>query len=220
MEEMKALEKNNTWEICALPKRHKPVGCKWVFTLKYKVNGTLDGHKARLVAKGFTQTYGVDYSKTFSPVAKLNTVRVLFVAVNKDRSLYQLDVKNAFLNGDLVEEVYMSPPPGFEAQFGQQVCKLQKSLYSLKQSPRTWFDIFTPFVKSQRYSQGHSDHTLFTKVSKTGKIAVLIIYVDDIVLSGDDQAEINQLKQRMGNEFEIKDLRNLEIFPWNGGGQI
>ncbi|KAA0054163.1 Cysteine-rich RLK (RECEPTOR-like protein kinase) 8 [Cucumis melo var. makuwa] len=212
MEEIKALEKNNTWEICALPKGHKLVGCKWVFTLKYKADGTLDRHKARLVAKGFTQTYGVDYSKTFSPVAKLNTVRVLSVAVNKDWPLYQLDVKNAFLNGDLVEEVYMSPPPGFEAQFGQQVCKLQKSLYGLKQSPRALFDRFTNFVKSQGYSQGHSDHTLFTKVSKTGKIAVLIVYVDDIALFGDDQAEINQLKQRMGNEFEIKDLGNLKYF--------
>ncbi|KAA0043637.1 Cysteine-rich RLK (receptor-like protein kinase) 8 [Cucumis melo var. makuwa] len=155
--EMKALEKNNTWEICALPKGHKPVGCKWVLTLKYKADGTLDRHKARLVAKGFTQTYG-------------------------------LDVKNAFMNGDLVEEVYMGPPPGFEAQFGQQVCKLQKSLYGLKQSPRAWFDKFTTFVKSQEYSQGHSDHTLFTKVAETGKIAILIVYVDDIVLSRDDQA--------------------------------
>ncbi|KAA0040884.1 Beta-galactosidase [Cucumis melo var. makuwa] len=212
MEEMKALEKNNTWEICALPKGHKLVGCKWVFTLKYKEDGTLDRHKARLVAKRFTQTYGVDYSETFSPVAKLNTVRLLSVAVNKDWSLYQLDVKNAFLNGDLVEEVYMSHPPGFEAQCGQQVCKLQKSLYGLKQSPRAWLDRFTTFVKFQGYSQGHSDHTLFSNVSETGKIAVLIVYVDDIVLSGDDQAEISQLKQRMGNEFEIKDLENLKYF--------
>ncbi|KAL0559388.1 hypothetical protein IC582_003997 [Cucumis melo] len=150
MEEMKALEKNNTWEICALPNGHKPVGCKWVFTLKYKADGTLDRHKVRLVAKGFTQTYGVDYLETFSFVTKLNTVRVLFsVVVNKDWPLYQLDVKNAFLNGDLVEEVYMSPLPGFEAQFGQQVCKLQKSLYGLKQSPKAWFDRFTTFVKSQ-----------------------------------------------------------------------
>ncbi|KAA0050819.1 Beta-galactosidase [Cucumis melo var. makuwa] len=213
MEKMKALEKNRTWEICALPKGHKTVGCKWVFSLKYKADGTLDRHKARLVAKGFTQTYGIDYSETFSPVAKLNTVRVLLsVAVNKDWPLYQPDVHNAFLNGDLVEEVYMSPPPGFEAQFGQQVCKLQKSLYGLKQSLRAWFDRFTTFVKSQGYSQGHSDHTLFTKASKTEKIAILIVYVDDIVLTGDDQTEISQLKQRMGDEFEIKDLENLKYF--------
>ncbi|KAA0041351.1 Cysteine-rich RLK (receptor-like protein kinase) 8 [Cucumis melo var. makuwa] len=136
----------------------------------------------------------------------------LLTDTRQDWPLYQLDVKNAFLNGDLVEEVYMSPPPGFEAQFGQQVCKLQKSLYGPKQSPRAWFDRFTTFVKSQGYSQGHSDHTLFTKVFETRKIAVLIVYVDDIVLSGDDQAEINQLKQRMGNELEIKDLGNLKYF--------
>ncbi|KAL0552943.1 hypothetical protein IC582_012078 [Cucumis melo] len=185
MEEMKALEKNRTWEICALPKGHKTVGCKWVFSLKYKADGTLDRHKARVL---------------------------LSVAVNKDWPLYQLDVKNVFLNGDLVEEVYMSPPPGFEAQFGQEVCKLQKSLYGLKQSPRAWFDRFTTFVKSQGYSQGHSDHTLFTKASKTGKIAILIVYVDDIVLTGDDQTEISQLKQRMSDEFEIKDLGNLKYF--------
>ncbi|KAA0041918.1 reverse transcriptase [Cucumis melo var. makuwa] len=124
----------------------KLVGCKWVFTLKYKADETLDRHKAR----------------------------------------------------DLVEEVYMSPPPSFEAQFGQQVCKLQKSLYGLKQSPRVWFGRFTIFVKSQGDSQEHSDHTLFTEIFKTRNIVVLIVYVDDIVFSGDDQIEINQLKQRMG----------------------
>ncbi|KAA0035978.1 Cysteine-rich RLK (receptor-like protein kinase) 8 [Cucumis melo var. makuwa] len=157
--EMNALEKNRTWEICALPMGHKTVGCKWAFSLKYKAD-----------------------------VAKLNTVRILLpVAVNKDWSLYQLDVKNTFMNGDLVEEVYMSPLPRFEAQFGQQACKLQKFLYGLKHSSRAWFNKFTTFVKSQGYSQGHFGHTLFTKVSKTGKIAILIVYVDDIVLTGDDQ---------------------------------
>ncbi|KAA0046348.1 reverse transcriptase [Cucumis melo var. makuwa] len=109
-----------------------------------------------------------------------------------------LNFKTAFLDGDLVEEVYMSPLPGFEAQFGQQVCELQTSLYGLKQSPRAWFDRFTTFVKSQWYSQRHSDHTLFTKVSKIEKIVVLIVCVDDIVLTGDDQAEINQLRSKEG----------------------
>ncbi|KAA0035041.1 Cysteine-rich RLK (receptor-like protein kinase) 8 [Cucumis melo var. makuwa] len=174
MEEMKALENNRTWGICALPKRHKIVGCKWVFSLKYKVDGTLDRHKARLVTKDL------------------------------------LKPMNAFLNGDLLEEVYMSPSLEFEAQFGQLVCKLKKSLYGMKQSLRAWFDIFTTFVKFEGYSQGHFDHTLFTKVSKTGKIDVLIVYADDIVLIGDDQTEISQLKQRMSDEFEIKDLENLK----------
>ncbi|KAA0062000.1 Integrase, catalytic core [Cucumis melo var. makuwa] len=121
MEEMRTLEKNKTLKICALPKGHKIAGCKWVFALKYKAEGTLDRYKARLVAKGFTQTYDVDDSETFSPVAKLNAVRVLlYVAMNKDWPLYQLDVKNAFLNEDLEVEVYMSPPSGFEAKFSHQ----------------------------------------------------------------------------------------------------
>ena len=190
--------------------------------LKYRV-GTLDRHEARLVAKWFTQTYGVDYFETFSLLAKLNIVRFLFlVSVNKDWPQYQLDVKNAFLNEDLKEEVYMSYPSRFEAQFNNQVCKLQKSLYGLKQSLRAWFYKFTSyrfttyrfttFVKSQGYNQGLSDHTLFTKVFKNGKIALLIVYVDDIVLSEDDTVEIIQLKMKMGDVFEIKDLGNLKYF--------
>ena len=136
-EEMEALEKNDTWERTDLPKGKVPVGCKWVFTIKFNSNGSLERYKARLVAKDFTQTYGIDYKETFVPVAKLNTVRVLLtIAVNLDWPLHQLDVKNAFLNGHLEEEVYMTAPPGFEDNFGTQVCKLKKSLYKLKQSPR------------------------------------------------------------------------------------
>ncbi|KAL4034987.1 hypothetical protein IC575_003661 [Cucumis melo] len=174
----------------------------------------LGQYKARLVAKGFTQTYGVDYSETFSPVTKLNMVRVLLsVAINKEWRLYQLDVKNAFTNSNL-EEVYLCPPLGFEAQFDYEVCKLRKSLYCLKQSFKAWLDRFTLFVKSQGFSQGHSNHTLFTKRSESGKIVVLIVYVDDIVLSGDDTVKITRLKKKMGNEFEIKDLDSSTSLGW------
>ncbi|TYK25748.1 Copia protein [Cucumis melo var. makuwa] len=111
--------------------------------------------------------------------------------------LGKLDVKKASLNGDLEEEVYMSPPQWFEALFDHWVCKFQKSLYELKQSPKAWFDRFTTFVKSQGYSQRHPNHTLFIKVSKAGKFVVLIVYVDDIVLSGDDNAKIIQLEKKI-----------------------
>ncbi|RVW39072.1 Retrovirus-related Pol polyprotein from transposon TNT 1-94 [Vitis vinifera] len=136
-DEIDALEKNGTWTITDLPVGKRPVGCKWIFTIKYKADGSVERFKARLVARGFTQSYGIDYQETFAPVAKLNTIRILLsLAVNQDWCLQQLDIKNAFLNGDLEEEVYMEIPPGFEESMAKnQVCKLQKSLYGLKQSP-------------------------------------------------------------------------------------
>ncbi|KAH9699990.1 protein kinase domain-containing protein [Citrus sinensis] len=147
-EEINALEKNDTWVITDLPAGKRPVGCKWIFTVKYKADGSVERLKARLVAKGFTQSYGIDYLETFAPVAKLNTIRILLsLAVNLDWYLYQLDIENAFLNGDLEEEVFMEVPQGLDLNLtGNKVCKLKKSLYGLKQSPRAWFDRFTKAV--------------------------------------------------------------------------
>ena len=213
-EEIQALQKNDTWKITKLPQGKRPVGCKWVFNVKYKADGRIDRYKARLVAKGFTQTYGIDFQETFAPVAKLNTIRVLLsLAANLDWNLHQLDVKNAFLNGDLEEEVYMEIPPGLKLSSSNDlVCKLQKSLYGLKQSPRAWFERFTKVIKGEEFSQGQSDHTLFIKRSPGGKITVLIVYVDDIIVTGNDEEEISRLKTVLSKEFEIKDLGTLRYF--------
>ncbi|RVW51913.1 Retrovirus-related Pol polyprotein from transposon TNT 1-94 [Vitis vinifera] len=126
-EEMSTLEKNKTWEIVEI------VDCKWIFTLKYKADGSLERHKVRLVPKGYTQTYGVDYQETFAPVAKMNTVRILLsLAAHYNWQLLQYYVKNAFFHGDLDEEIYMNIPPGFEENTSNKVCKLKKALYGLK----------------------------------------------------------------------------------------
>ena len=135
---MSALSENATWSLVTRPLGKTNVGCRWVYTMKYFLDGSIKRLKARLVAKGYTQTYDVDYAKTFSPIAKISSVRILISLVaNLGWPLFQLDVKNAFLNGDLKEEVYMEQPLGFVAQgeFGK-VCRLHKAIYGLKQSPR------------------------------------------------------------------------------------
>ncbi|PRQ35290.1 putative RNA-directed DNA polymerase [Rosa chinensis] len=213
-EEMEALQKNATWELVPMPVGKKTVGCRWVFTVKLNADGTINRYKARLVAKGYTQRYGIDYEETFAPVAKINTVRILIsLAANKDWPLHQFDVKNAFLNGNLEEEVYMDVPPGvknYPSDVGK-VCKLKKSLYGLKQSPRAWFGRFSKSMKAFGYRQSNSDHTLFIK-RKNGKITALIVYVDDMIVTGDDPKEMNELQKYMSKEFEMKDLGQLKYF--------
>ena len=151
--EMEALEKNKTWELVKLPEGKKLVGCKWVYTVKYKADGSIERYKARLVAKGYTQTYGIDYLETFAPVAKMNTVRLLLsLAANYGWDLQQFDVKNAFLHGELDEEIYMEVPPGFEKKLAARtVCKLKKALYGLKQSPRARFGRFARVMLNKGY---------------------------------------------------------------------
>ena len=213
-EEMKSLQKNETWELVDCPPRKKPVGCRWVYTMKHKAYGTIERFKAQLVAKGYTQTYGIDYTDAFAHVAKINTVRVLLsLAANLDWPLQQFDVKKAFLHGELSEEVYMDLPPGcmISEVHCQKVCKLKKSLYGLKQSLRAWFGRFTKSIRSFGYCQSNLDHTLFLK-NQHGKITALIVYVDEMVVTGNDLDERKALQSYLSSEFEMKDLGHLKYF--------
>ena len=163
------------------------MGCKWVFTIKQNTDRSIETYKARLVAKGFTQTLGIDYQETFVPVAKMNSIKVLLsLAACFNWPLHQLDFKNAFLNGVLEEELFIRLPPEFE-NGRNKVCKLKNALYSLKQSPRAWFNRFGKIVKTYGYMQSQADHILFYKKSLTEKVSILIVYVDDIIVTGNDQ---------------------------------
>lgn len=173
-EELEALRKNKTWELANLPEGKKAVSCKWIFTVKQNPEGKVERYKARLGARGYSQTYGIDYDETFAPVASMNTVRILIsCAANFGWPLHQLDVKNAFLHGDLQEEVYMEIPPGLSTPGTVgKVCRLRRSHYCLKQSPRAWFDRFRLAVSSTKYKQYNGDHTVFYKHFKQ-QIAIL-----------------------------------------------
>jgi hypothetical protein len=148
------------------------------------LDGKVKRYKARLVAKGYSQTYGVDYDGTFAPVAKMNTIRALIsIAANNKWKLFQMDVKNAFLHGDLHEEVYMEIPPKISTQETKgKVCRLKKSLYGIKQSPRSWFGRFRNEICNVVFKQSNTDHTMFYKRNHD-KVIVLIVYVDEIVIT-------------------------------------
>lgn len=192
--EMEALNRNGTWVLTNLPPGRKPIGCRWVYKIKYKSTGEIDRYKARLVAKGYNQREGVDFYETFSPVVKMVTVRCMIsIAVNNNWDLYQLDVNNAFLYGDLTEDVYMSLPPGYFSKNDTRVCKLVKSLYGLKQAPRKWNEKLTGSLLEIGFIQSKSDYSLFIK-SDGSNIVALLVYVDDIVITGNNIDEINRCK--------------------------
>jgi hypothetical protein len=203
--EIRSLETNGTWTVTELPPGKKALGCKWVYKIKHKSDGSVERFKARLVILGNHQKEGVDYTETFAPVVKMVTIRtVLAVAAMRDWELHQMDVHNAFLHGDLEEIVYMKPPPGFLPQRSGTVCKLNKSLYGLKQAPRCWFAKLSASLKHYGFLQSRSDYSLFV-LQKPGVHLVVLVYVDDLIITGDNHGAITDFKAYLHDCFHMKD---------------
>ena len=211
-EEMQSLLKNQTGEVVPLPFGKNAVGCKWVHTKKHHADGTLERYKSRLIARGFTQSYGVDYFETFAPVAKMETIRILIALVAHSRwTILQFGVKNAFLHGDLTKEVYMQHPLGYSLGPLGAVYRLRKSLYGLKQSPQMWFGRFSFVMKTEGYAHNNGDSSIFFRHSPSG-VSILVVYVDDILITGSDADETRHLSAALAREFEIKALGPLRYF--------
>ncbi|WKA03781.1 hypothetical protein VitviT2T_021870 [Vitis vinifera] len=210
-EELDALTKNHTWDLVTLPPRQSMVGCKWIYKIKIRSDGSVERYKARLVAKGFTQEYGIDYEETFAPVARISSVRALLaVAAAPKWDLFQMDVKNAFLNGDLSEEVYMQPPSGLSVE-SNKVCHLRRAPYGLKQVPRAWFAKFSSTIFRLGYTASPYDSALFLRRTDKDTI-LLLLYVDDMIITGDDLSDIQELKDFLSQQFEMIDLGHLSYF--------
>lgn len=208
-EEMTSLEANETWELIDRPKDQKAIGCRWIFKRKAGIAGVEPPrYKGRLVAKGYSQKEGVDYQEIFAPVVKHVSIRYMLSAVAfHNMELQQMDVKTAFLHGNLDEFIVMEQPEGFvDKRFPDKVCRLKKSLYGLKQSPRQWNKRFDDFVRAQGYTRSEYDSCVYFKQSDKGVYVYMLLYVDDILIASTDKAQVQKLKTELGSEFDMKDL--------------
>jgi len=196
-----------------LPSNCAPVGCKWIFRVKRNADGSVNRFKARLVAKGFHQRPGVDYKKTFSPIVKPATIRAaLSVAVMSGWELHQMDVKNAFLNGALTEIFFMVQPPGFrDLSKPNHICKLNKAIYSLKQAPRAWYTTLKFVILQMGFHNSKADSSLFID-SNDSNLYYLLVYVDDLVITGNNPTLLTIFIHQLGDMFSHKDMGSLHFF--------
>jgi len=213
LDEYKALMANNTWSLVPRVAGANVVTGKWLFRHKLNPDGSLTRYKARWVVHGCSQQAGVDYGETFSPVIKPATIRtVLSLAVSEDWPIHQVDVKNAFLHGTLTETILAQQPSGFvDPPYPKHVCRLNKSLYGLKQAPRTWFLRFTNFLFTMGFHASKSDPSLFIQ-NTAGRIAYLLLYVDDIILTANSMALLTSIINSLCCEFSMSDLGPLQHF--------
>jgi hypothetical protein len=212
-EEMAALDANRTWELVPLLEGKKAIGCKWVYKMKHNSDGSISRYKPRLVAKGYAQTHGIDYEETFAPVAKMATMRVVIAVVtSRGWVLHQMDVKNAFLHGELQKEVYLDQPLGYgDMSHPDYVCRLRKTLYGLKQAPRACHDKIAEYLVTIGFRMSDADHSLYVRKSDEG-IVVITIYVDDMIVGGDNEKEVEHVKSLLKQKFDMKDLGELKFF--------
>ena len=205
--EIQSMYDNQVWDLVENTPGNKTVGCKWVFKKKTDMDGKVHTYKARLVAKGYTQTHGIDYDETFSPVAMLKSIRILIsISAYYDYEIWQMDVKTAFLNGKLTTDVYMTQPECFiHPKHPNKVCKLKKSIYGLKQASRSWNLCFNEKIKQFGFIR--SDDELCVYVRSSGSdVVFLVLYVDDILLIGNDIPTLKNVKTWLGNCFSMKDM--------------
>ncbi|PKU78985.1 Retrovirus-related Pol polyprotein from transposon TNT 1-94 [Dendrobium catenatum] len=211
--EFLALQNQGTWSLVPLPSDKPVIGSKWTFKIKLLPNGQVDRYKARLVAQGCSQVFGLNFTETFSPVAKMATIRMLItVALNKQWQITQLDITNAFLHGELHDEVYMKQPRGFEdSNHPNHVCKLHKSIYGLRQSPRQWFHKLTSFLQTLGFGFSRADPSLLI-FHKNNIHLFVLIYVDDILITGNNPAQIQHTLTQLQAAFKLKQLGDISLF--------
>lgn len=210
--EIESLENNKTWNLVDLPPGCKTIGSKWILKRKIKPDGTVEKFKARLVAKGYKQRENVDFFDTYSPVSRLVSIRVLFaVAAIHELIVHQMDVKTAFLNGELDEEIYLDQPEGFVVPGKEnKVCKLNKSLYGLKQAPKQWHDKFDSLIIANGFKINESDKCIYYKY-ENNICTIICLYVDDLLIFGSTIDVVNETKSMLSSSFDMKDLGEADV---------
>ncbi|KAJ0944585.1 putative RNA-directed DNA polymerase [Helianthus annuus] len=212
-EELASIKRNNTWSLTNLPAGQRAIGVRWVFKLKKNAEGKIIKHKARLVAKGYVQKKGIDFEDAFAPVARIETIRLLLaVAAKESWVVHHMDVKSAFLNGELVEEVYVTQPTGFEIKGKEQmVYRLHKALYGLRQAPRAWNARLDRSLKEFGFSKCAHEQAVY-KVHKPNYIIIVGVYVDDLIVTGSNEEKIQDFKRSMKSVFDMSDLGSLTYY--------
>lgn len=195
LDEMMAIEANGTWELVDPPRRSRPIGLKWVFKAKKDAAGLISKYKARLVAKGYVQRADVDFNQVFAPVSHLESVRLLLVhAANEGWSVHHMDVKSAFLNGELQEEVFVEQPPGFVLRgHERKVLRLMKALYGLRQAPCAWYAKLDSSLLGLGFKRSSSEHAVYLRGEGAHRL-VVGVYIDDLVITGGNINDIDSLQ--------------------------